>query len=437
MKRAAIITSLLLAACTDDGPTLVQSTVQSDLFTQRDEPVLDVLWVIDDSPSMAAEQEKIVAESAAFFAGLQARRVDYHIGVVTTDPASGGVLEAHGGAAVPGCDGCRYISRAVPCADPAADCPASDVFEGLVRVGVAGSPSERGLETAAAALGLTVVDGSTGLPVIDPLSGRPVREVPPDNRGFLREEADLVLVLVSDEDEGLKEAGVPVRYYQRLFSLLKARSDQRVLLSAITGWPVEGQGFEGIVPAEAICGQLGALADLDRTNDDGALEILRGYRGKPCVDEVEPDAEYARAEPGLRYVELACAMGGQVASICARDYRASLARLTESALQLGRSFVLRQGNRVDRGADCQLFTDDDPRADCDGDGNTEGDADGPICVRAVADGSDGTPVLVPRDAAAGWRFDEAGVAVSFDGSFVPAPETDVEISYRVSVSACP
>jgi hypothetical protein len=281
------------------------------------------------------------------------------------------------------------------------------------------------------------VDGSTGLPVIDPATGRPVREVPVENRGFLREEADLVLVLVSDEDEGLKEAGVPVRYYQRLFSLLKAQSDQRVLLSAITGWPVEGQGFEGIVPAESICGQLGALSDLDRTNDDTALGVLRGYGDKPCLDEVEPAAEYAVAEPGLRYVELACAMGGEVASICSRDYRASLARLTESALQLGRSFVLRQGSRVDRGADCQLFTDDDPRADCDGDGSTEGEADGPICVRAVADGGDGAAVQVPRDAATGWTFDDAGVAVSFGGSFVPAPETDVEITYRVSVSTCP
>ncbi len=431
---SALLLLTLSLGCTDEGPALTQSTVQSDLFTQRDQPVLDVLWVIDDSPSMAAEQAKIVAESAAFFEGLQARRVDYHIGVVTTDPASGGALEAYDGPAVSGCDGCRFISRAVPCADTTGDCAARDVFEDLVRVGVDGSPAERGLETAAAALGLTVLDGSTGLPVIDPISGRPVRDPPPENAGFLREEADLVLVLVSDEDEGLKEAAAPVRYYQRLFSLLKARSDQRVLLSAITGWPLAG---DDLVPAEDICDRLGALADLDRTNDDAALELLRGYGDKPCLDEVEPDAEYAQAEPGLRYVELACAMGGQVASICARDYRTSLARLTESALQLGRSFALRQGSRLDRGPDCQLFTEDDPRADCDGDGRTDGEADAPICVRAVADGGDGTPTVVPRSAEDGWTFDEAGVAVSFGGRFVPAPASEVAIHYRVSLSACP
>ena len=47
--------------------------------------------------------------------------VDYHIGIVTSDPAENGVLRPYVGPAVTGCSNCRFITTDVPCENPDVD----------------------------------------------------------------------------------------------------------------------------------------------------------------------------------------------------------------------------------------------------------------------------------------------------------------------------
>jgi peroxiredoxin len=87
------------------------------------------------------------------------------------------------------------------------------VFRNLIKVGIDGSSFEEGFVQAATALGARNIDPSTGFPD---------KNVPAQNAGFIRDDASLYIVFVSDEEEGAKQDGTPVRYYQRLFEGLKA-----------------------------------------------------------------------------------------------------------------------------------------------------------------------------------------------------------------------
>ena len=57
---------------------------QTDVFTQADHPVADVLWVIDmDSNSMADKQQAVSTNAQAFISAAQTAGTDYHLGVIS------------------------------------------------------------------------------------------------------------------------------------------------------------------------------------------------------------------------------------------------------------------------------------------------------------------------------------------------------------------
>jgi hypothetical protein len=80
-----------------------------------------------------------------------------------------------------------------------------------------------------------------------------------------------------------------------------------------------------------------------------------------------------------------------------------------------------------------LGTEDDPNIDCDGDGVYVGDGDGVICVTAKTIGGDKS-ILVPQDAATGWEWEASTYSIRFAGSFIPAPGSQVEITYKTAVT---
>ena len=57
---------------------------RADFFKQRN-AVVDILWVIDNSTSMADDQKALAANFSSFIGFLSATNVDYHIGVVDSD----------------------------------------------------------------------------------------------------------------------------------------------------------------------------------------------------------------------------------------------------------------------------------------------------------------------------------------------------------------
>ncbi len=253
----AALPVLLSAGCAED--ILVRLSTRTDEFAQQAAAEIDILWIVDNSNSMAASQQGLGQSFQSFIDNLVETGVDYHIGVVSTDINDNGALSGSG-----------YI-------DSTALDPQSS-FLSNVRVGTLGSPIERAFESAALALG------------VGP-NWSPGNEPSPPNLGFIREEASLFIIMVSDEDD--KSFG-PVGYYRRLFEHYK------------------GPGNEGKISVSVIVGDPG----------EGCFEPTRGS-----------------AQPGDRYIDLASQTGGLYTSIC-DDFAESLKELSINASGLQSQFQL-------------------------------------------------------------------------------------------------
>ncbi len=194
-------------SCDDVEPVLFSNT-QTDVFTQEVRKQVDVLLVVDNSCSMIDEQNKLAGNFENFIEQFLAAEVDYQIGVVTTDM----VDETQSGRLV----GDTKIITSEMDLDLA-----RETFVDNVKVCATGSGFERGLSAAEAALSEPILSN--------------------ENAGFLRDDAALSIVFVSDEEDG---SAIPVGEYLNFFKGLKGdrgyRDDTLVNLSAVVGDPPDG-----------------------------------------------------------------------------------------------------------------------------------------------------------------------------------------------------
>lgn len=200
----------------------------------------DILFVIDNSGSMADEQENLARNFDAFIDVLAGSAGDYHIAVVTTDVGVGG----DGCGRRSECEGLATQNRlpdfpfALQSTDQSA-CMDSDIpfncfigaesggfirttgtdrqtiidqFSANVRIGSCGSGSERGLQAMREALAFT---GQAGC-----------------NEGFIRDDANLIVVFVSDEPDFSPDD--PIDYLSDLEDA-KGGDFSKVRVAAIVG----------------------------------------------------------------------------------------------------------------------------------------------------------------------------------------------------------
>ncbi|WP_181790726.1 vWA domain-containing protein [Myxococcus llanfairpwllgwyngyllgogerychwyrndrobwllllantysiliogogogochensis] len=286
MRRAAAVAflALLVVDCRDERlvPSL-PAGYHVDTYAQRPAPAVDVLWVVDDSASMAPRQESLARNFQSFISLFREGHVDYRMGVATTDTFT------RPGALV----GTPRILRP--------DTPELEqAFANSVRVGTQGSAYEEGLEAANLVLEQVARENA---PVLEARAACVARcSTQPCRDGcalehavdFLRPGAWLYLAFVTDEDD---RSPHDVRMYWRAFEQAK------------------GLGNDGTVVASAIIGDVPA-------NGCGA-------------------------EPGTRYAELVTLMGGELGSICDQDFARALRTLATSAVGLRRTFALERVPRVD------------------------------------------------------------------------------------------
>ncbi len=132
---------------------------------QEDPSAVDVLWVIDNSGSMSGELTELALSFRTFIVSFESLELDYQIGVVTTDmtaASQSGRLQG-------------------PIITPSTLDPVAE-FTRQAAQGSSGSGTERGLDAAYAALTAPLINGA--------------------NQGLLRADANLSVVVVSDEDDG-------------------------------------------------------------------------------------------------------------------------------------------------------------------------------------------------------------------------------------------
>ncbi|TNE86864.1 MAG: hypothetical protein EP330_19840 [Deltaproteobacteria bacterium] len=241
------------------SPTPREETDTVDSTTQPAEFAVDVLFVVDNSCSMQDEQNSLTSNFPTFidaFLGMDG--LNYHVGVVSTDMDdnnhSGRLREANG---------VRWLEQNTP--DP------YGTFNSMALLGTNGSGDEKGNLAMYAALTEPLLSGY--------------------NAGFLRPEAALAVVIISDEND-----------------------DSNI-------------DNPGISPSEAIT-------------------FLQGIKPDPAMVSYStivgelPNGCATTDEPGIGYHEVRDAIGGINASICSANWAQVLDDLAENAASLRREFFL-------------------------------------------------------------------------------------------------
>ncbi len=229
----------------------------SDRFIQEAAPV-DVLWVIDNSGSMGQEQARVAAAIASFFSWFTTLNLDYQMGVITTDVVNP-----------------IYSGRLVGA--PAFIVPTTINPE---------------LELAEAiAVGTEDMGDESGLAAVELALSEPVLSA--ENAGFLRPEANLAIIFLSDEPEF---SAADSAHYIAFLETLKAERED-ILVSAIVGDQTTG------------CSN--------------------------TCDELPQDAQ-----PGDKYLDVVAAFTGVFGSICTCDLEPTLDQIGLETTRYVRSFRL-------------------------------------------------------------------------------------------------
>lgn len=262
------------------GPDRLQRTlppdVRVDTYDQQAASKIDVLWVIDNSGSMAARQENLARNFQSFITEFSRNSIDYRIAVTTTDIFK----EAGRFVGSP-----KVLNNSTP--------NVSTAFANNIRVGTNGSPYEVGLEAARMSLDLQKEANAAQVAQCKqacPTDGRAVCQAKCDTSTefpFLRRDAYLYLIFVTDEED---RSSQDVRYFYRYFETVK------------------NVGNDGMVTTAAIMGDTPSNA--------------------------------CGATPGTRYKALSDLTGGEVGSICDGNFSATLGKLARNAVGLKRKFVL-------------------------------------------------------------------------------------------------
>ncbi len=365
MRRAALISLLLLAGCPRDR---IQRTlppdVRVDRYDQQAASKVDVLWVVDNSGSMAVRQENLAKNFQSFIELFVKGSIDYRIAVTTTDIFKDqGQLKGNP----------KVISPSTP--------NVVTTFGNNVRVGTSGSPYEAGMQAAQMALERQAQANQPKLQQIEICRASCASQPNPTACAdgcpskypieFLRPDAYLYLVFVSDEED---RSSQDVRYYWRAFETAK------------------GVGNDGTVTTAAIIGDV-------PTNGCGAT-------------------------PGVRYVNLSQLTGGEIGSICDTSFARTLEKLATNAVGLKRKFALSKKPNV---STIEVFirypcnAPADAFSHCAETDKSECEGQPPESVNAIC-----TP---PHGGPDGWTYEESTNVIFFAGDSVPGLRSTVEIQY--------
>jgi hypothetical protein len=379
--------TLLLAACTDHSEIVTIGNLQEVLvMPTRLTHDLDVLFMVDDSPSMADKQEslrtsfpKMMDELAMLPGGLP----NLHVGVITSDMGASGIdglVSPMIGGSVGGCmaygkNGALQTFDAAPIvtgrfiSDVAAGTGRArnytgelrDAFSALANAGSSGCGFEQPLAAIRAAL--------------DPSNSA--------NVGFLRDDANLAVVILTDEDDCSLQDPVMLNFDPDRFGPMESFRCTRYGVTCDEGGTTT-DAMNQVGPktschqnASSYLADVHALAyELQSRKTDPSQVLVAAIAGtpSPVAVELRPPAgsstpmpalahscEYAGndgpavADPAVRLAEFVSQLGtrGAFESVCNAD-------LTLPLTQIGLS------TRQMMGDGCLAVTLADTRADLPG-----------------------------------------------------------------------
>jgi hypothetical protein len=336
MRRLALVGPLLALGCQDYlfAPVCPQTVAESQITgTPADPTPADILFVVDNSGSMADDQRRLAASFDAFINQLSSvPNADYRIAVVTTDLStpggekSGEVQYTYQPSApyeVTGIENsaCTDTGIAHGCfrgsiiGSHQTAFEQDQIFNGNVTVGSCGSGMEEGLAAAVRALDAS----DTG----------------ECNQGFLREGTNLVLIFVSDEQDASPDA---ITAYADQLSRFKPWSDIRAaaIIGSVGGRSGSCRAVGGLPASECgsqcnECPGASWCSSVDATLfSGGGCGFCSLYASPDCCSAVgggryeqflgEVDARVKAADPTIQTATL-------IDSICQDDFSNTLRRI--------------------------------------------------------------------------------------------------------------
>ncbi len=321
----------LAAGCQDSKLNAVR---KSETFEQAPSNQVDILWVIDNSVSMVQEQTAVANGAAQFISHLDETGMDFQLGVITSDMDSTNTNAATimGG----------FVTNATPDYEAA--------FAERVQVGTGGSDQEKGIEAAVAALSPPIIDTK--------------------NVGFLRDDASLAIVILSDENDC---------------------SDGGALGAESTGEQCYTE-YDKLTPIPDLVRDLKDIKD----GSIGSFSFS-GIIGPDAVDGCED------AVPGKRYATTIQMIGGVRANICDADFSAIMDSLGLIAAGILDTFPLSYLAKEDT-------------------------------IEVAVNDIDDNAIEVIEDATNGWTYEEAEDSsyanIVFHGTAVPPRGATIGVDYE-------
>jgi len=264
----SLIPVVALGGCSIENTFLPQH--KDDVFQQAKVPAVDILFVVDNSASMSEEQVALADGFQSFIDQIETAAVDFHIGIITTsqdtdDPNRGHLLGSRP----------LFLTR---------DDDYVNIFHERVQIGTDGSDKEKGLEAAENAISLKMLTTW--------------------NIGFVRPGANLLIIIVSDEDDCSDDGQLDGQDAKSCY-----------------------QHRDLLVPVQT---------EVDRIRSrksQGELVQIAGILGP--FDGSCPDSY-----PGRRYAQAALQTGGLLGKICDSDWSGTLGSLGLTAVGILDQFKL-------------------------------------------------------------------------------------------------
>ncbi|HWU44785.1 MAG TPA: hypothetical protein VN132_15140, partial [Bdellovibrio sp.] len=226
---------------------------------------VDILWIMDNSSSMAKHQQNLSSQVPAMVSKLNSLNMNYQMAVVTS---SMGGTNPNGG---------QFIGS--PKIMTASTPSLASVLSSRLVVGEDGSDNERGLYSMETVLGSSYQAN--------------------DGKGFLRKDALLVVIALSDEDDKSKSnSSDAITYYTNFLDSVK-----QPWSDGSRSWVFN---FVGILSLSGTC----TTTSLD-------------YK-----------------EPGLSFMGLADASGGTKNSLCSSDLSPAVSNISARVIQILTDFKL-------------------------------------------------------------------------------------------------
>ncbi|KYG62062.1 hypothetical protein AZI85_07630 [Bdellovibrio bacteriovorus] len=256
------VSAMMLMACAQD--VKFDLPADSDNFDQNVtyNNKVDILWIVDNSSSMLKHQQSLSSQVPDLVTKLNSLKMDYHMAVVTT---SVGGTNPDGGKFI---GSPKFVTKSTP-----------DLVNSLksrMIVGEAGSSNERGLQSMEIALSPSYLAN--------------------EGRGFFREDALLVVIALSNENDKSPVSN-PVAYYTNVLDSLK-----RPWVDGSRSWVFN---FIGVLPTSINC------------------STFNDY-----------------SESGLTFIDIAKASGGVTESICSSSLTTAVTNIRSRIYQILTDFKL-------------------------------------------------------------------------------------------------